>query len=60
MLPRQIGLFAKSTTWPFSDRHVDDDRPLRDVAAALQQARHEQLVLIGEAQRDARPLIAAE
>ena len=32
------------------DRHVDDDRPLRDVAAALQQARHQQLILIGEPQ----------
>ena len=51
VLPRQIGLFANSTTWPLLDRHVDDDRPLRDVAAALQQAGHEQLVLIGEPQR---------
>jgi hypothetical protein len=36
-------------------RHVDDDRALRDVGAALEQSGQEQAVLRVEAHGDARP-----
>ena len=43
-----------------ADRHVDDDRPLRDVGAAVEQARDEQRVLRVEPQRARAAGTAAE